>query len=210
MPCYRIDGVTPVVHPSAYVHPTAVLIGDVMIGAGCYVGPCASLRGDFGQIVMEEESNLQDNCTVHGFPDTVTRIKRHGHIGHGAILHGCVIGEDTLVGMNAVVMDYAEIGPESIVAASSFVKARFECPQRSMVMGAPADVKRRVSDQELAWKQTGTRQYIDLTLRSIRSMVECTPLTASEDQRPSLQTGDHQPLGGMHDTQRPSGEHPVP
>ncbi|MAK91593.1 MAG: phenylacetic acid degradation protein PaaY [Oceanospirillaceae bacterium] len=194
MPCYRIDGVTPVVHPTAYVHPTAVLIGDVIIGPGCYVGPCASLRGDFGQIVMEEESNMQDNCTVHGFPDTVTRIKRHGHIGHGAILHGCVIGEDTLVGMNAVIMDFADIGAESIVAAASFVKTRFECPPRSMVMGAPADVKRQVSDKELAWKQNATRQYIDLTKRSIRSMVECTPLTEVEENRPRPQTGEHAPL----------------
>jgi len=143
---------------------------------------------------MEEESNMQDNCTVHSFPDTVTRIKRHGHIGHGAVLHGCVIGEDTLVGMNAVVMDYAEIGPQSIVAAASFVKARFVCPQRSMVMGSPADIKRQVSDKELAWKQTGTRQYIDLTRRSISSMVECTPLTGEEQNRPQLQTGEHSPL----------------
>lgn len=194
MPCYRIDGVTPVVHPTAYVHPTAVLIGDVIIGAGCYVGPCASLRGDFGRIVMEEEANMQDNCTVHGFPDTVTRIKRHGHIGHGAILHGCVIGEDTLVGMNAVVMDYADIGAASIVAASSFVKARFSCPPRSMVMGSPAEVRRQVSDQELAWKQTGTQQYIELTRRSLAGMVECQPLTAVEEERPTLQTGEHEPL----------------
>ena len=195
MPCYRIDGVTPVVHPSAYVHPGAVLIGDVIIGPGCYVGPCASLRGDFGRIVMEEESNIQDNCVVHGFPDTTTLIRRHGHIGHGAILHGCVIGEDALIGMNAVIMDYAEIGGGSIVSASSFVKARFSCPPRSLVMGVPASIRRQVSDDELAWKQTGTQQYTELTRRCLNSLVECPPLNAEEDNRPGFTEAQHRPLG---------------
>ena len=105
---YSIDGVIPVVHPEAYVHPTAVLIGDVIIGPGCYVGPCACLRGDFGRLVLERGSNLQDGCVMHGFPNTDTVIEQDGHVGHGAILHGCRIGRDALVGMNAVVMDGAD------------------------------------------------------------------------------------------------------
>lgn len=191
MPCYKIDGVTPVVHPTAYVHPTAVLIGDVIIKSRCYVGPGACLRGDFGRITMEEESNIQDNCVVHGFSNSHTVIGRHGHIGHGAILHGCIIGNDTLVGMNAVVMDNANIGAESIVAAASFVKSNFICDERSLLIGSPAKVARNVTDDELAWKQVGTHEYIELADRCLTSLVECPPLNAVEPNRPSLKTGPH-------------------
>lgn len=148
MPCYRLDGLTPVVHPSAYVHPSAVLIGDVIVGPGCYIGPLASLRGDFGRIVLEEGANLQDTCVMHGFPGGDTVVERNGHIGHGAVLHGCRVGQDTLIGMNAVVMDGAHIAPRCIVAATSFVKAGFECEAQSLVMGSPAQMKRRLSEQE--------------------------------------------------------------
>ena len=134
---YSIDGVIPVVHPEAFVHPTAVLIGDVIIGPGCYVGPCASLRGDFGRLILERGSNIQDGCVMHGFPNTDTVIEEDGHIGHGAILHGCRIGRDALVGMNAVVMDGAIIGESAMVAAMAFVRAGFEVPPRSLAAGIP-------------------------------------------------------------------------
>ncbi|WP_371228064.1 phenylacetic acid degradation protein PaaY [Pseudomonas sp. QE6] len=195
MPCYSLDGMTPVVHPSAYVHPTAVLIGDVIVGPGCYVGPLAALRGDFGRIVLEEGANLQDTCVMHGFPDSDTVVERHGHIGHGAVLHGCVIGADALVGMNAVVMDRARIGERSIVSAAAFVKAGFECPPQSLVMGAPAGVKRALSDEEVAWKQRGTREYQELTRRCLASLVECAPLAEVEADRPRMGDSGFRPKG---------------
>lgn len=108
MPCYEIDGVRPVVHPTAYVHPDAVLIGDVFVGAGCYVAPLASLRGDFGRIVLEEGSNVQDCCVLHSFPGIDTVVEANGHVGHAAVLHACRVGRNALIGMNAVVMDHAE------------------------------------------------------------------------------------------------------
>ncbi|GAB3480242.1 phenylacetic acid degradation protein PaaY [Marinomonas epiphytica] len=193
MPYYKIDNVTPVVHPEAYVHPTAILIGDVIIGKDCYVGPGASLRGDFGRITMEEGSNLQDNCVIHGFADSHTIIRKHGHVGHGAVLHGCIIGEDALIGMNSVIMDYSEIGSGSIVAAASFVKNKFTCPDRSLVMGSPGKVVRSVTDDELKWKQAGTQEYIELSKRCLASMVECIPLNDIEPNRKTLPTSQHQP-----------------
>lgn len=195
MPCYRYAGVTPVVHPTAYVHPTAVLIGDVIVGPGCYVGPLASLRGDFGRIVLEEGANLQDTCVIHGFPESVTRIARNGHVGHGAVLHGCQIGEDAMVGMNAVVMDDAQIAPRSIVAACAFVKAGFTCEEQSLVMGAPARVSRPLSDKEVAWKQAGTREYQLLAQRSLTQLEECAPLAELEAARPSLPASEVKPKG---------------
>lgn len=196
MTCYSLDGLTPVVHPTAYVHPSAVLIGDVIIGPGCYVGPLASLRGDFGRIVLEEGANLQDTCVMHGFPDSDTVVGRNGHIGHGAVLHGCYIGEDVLVGMNAVVMDAARIGARSFVAATSFVKARFSCAEQSLVMGSPASVKRVLSDEEVAWKQAGTREYQALAQRCLHRLVACEPLAQVEPHRPRISTSGHRPKAG--------------
>jgi phenylacetic acid degradation protein len=163
---YAIDGIVPVVDPTAYVHPSAVLIGDVIVGPGCYVGPCASLRGDFGRLILERGANLQDTCVMHGFPGTDTVVEEDGHIGHGAVLHGCRIGRNALVGMNAVIMDNAVVGESSIVAASAFVKAGAEIPPRSLAAGMPAKVIRVLSDEEIAWKVDGTRTYQDLARRS--------------------------------------------
>lgn len=186
MTCYSLDSLTPVVDPTAYVHPSAVLIGDVIIGPHCYVGPLASLRGDFGRIVLEEGANLQDTCVMHGFPDSDTVVERNGHIGHGAVLHGCRVGADALVGMNAVVMDHARIGERSFVSAAAFVKAGFECPPQSLVMGTPASVKRTLSDEEVAWKRTGTLEYQRLAQRCLTQMQECAPLGEAEPDRPRI------------------------
>jgi len=190
MPSYSIDGVIPVVDPTAYVHPSAVLIGDVIVGPGCYVGPCASLRGDFGRIVLEEGSNVQDHCCIHGFPDQDTVVEVNGHIGHGAILHSCIVRRDALVGMNAVVMDEAEIGEQAIVAACAFVPAGMKVPPRSLVAGIPAKVKKMLSDEEIAWKLEGTQTYQALTVRSLASLREVAPLKQMEPGRPRLPQAD--------------------
>jgi phenylacetic acid degradation protein len=165
MPAYTIDGLVPVVDPSAFVHPMAVLIGDVIVGPGCYVAPGASLRGDFGRIILEEGSNLQDNCVMHGFPGTDTVIERDGHVGHGAVLHGCTIRRNALIGMNAAIMDGAVIGESAFVAAMCFIKAGFEVPARSVVAGIPGKVLRELTEDEIAWKEAGTRDYQELTRR---------------------------------------------
>ncbi len=191
MPCYAIEDLIPAVDPTAYVHPTAVLIGDVVVGANCYVGPNAVLRGDFGRVVMETGSNLQDTCVMHSFPGKDCVIEIDGHVGHGAVLHGCRIGRNALVGMNAVIMDDAVVGAESIVAATAFVKSKFECPARSLLIGNPAAVKRTLSDDEVAWKTRGTGEYQSLTARSLASLREVTPLTAPQDDRPRFSEGEH-------------------
>lgn len=183
MPCYEIDGLKPVIHPTAYVHPDAVLIGDVIVGPRCYVAPLASLRGDFGRLVLEAGSNIQDSCVMHGFPGTDTVVEEDGHIGHGAVLHGCRVGRNALVGMNAVIMDNAVIGEAAIVAACAFVKAGMEVPPRTLVAGMPAKVMRELSAQEIAWKSDGTRTYQELAVRSLATLRPCAPLTEIEPGR---------------------------
>jgi phenylacetic acid degradation protein len=195
MKVYEINGVRPVIHPSAYVHPSAVLIGDVIVGPRCYIGPLASLRGDFGRLVLEEGANLQDTCVMHGFPEDDTVVEVDGHIGHGAVLHGCRVGRNAMVGMNAVVMDQAVIGAESIVAAMSFVKARMVIAPRSLVMGMPAKVVRLLTDDEIRWKTFGTQQYHELTVRSLETMREVEALTEVEADRKRIVFGpdSHKP-----------------
>ncbi|WP_426174300.1 phenylacetic acid degradation protein PaaY [Massilia sp. TWR1-2-2] len=186
---YEINGVTPVVHPSAYVHPSAVLIGDVIVGPRCYIGPLAALRGDFGRLILEEGANLQDTCVMHGFPEDDTVVEVDGHIGHGAVLHGCRVKRNAMVGMNAVVMDKAVVGEDSIVAAMSFVKAGMIIPPRSMVMGMPAKVVRELLDKEIAWKKFGTKQYHDLNVRSMQTMREVDSKDEVEPDRKRIDFG---------------------
>ena len=183
MPVYSLEGITPVVHPDAFIHETAVLIGDVIIGADCYIGPNASLRGDFGRIVLEKGANLQDTCVMHSFPGKDCIVETDGHIGHGAVLHGCHIGANAMVGMNAVVMDDVTIGESSIVAAVAFVAAGFECPRRSLVMGVPARIKRQLTDQEVEWKARGTVEYQQLAQRCNASLKKVEALVEAEPDR---------------------------
>lgn len=191
---YSIDGITPVVDPTAYVHPTAVLIGDVIVGPGVYVGPLASLRGDFGRIVMKQGSNLQDCCVVHGTYESDTVVEEDGHIGHGAVLHGCVVKRNAMVGMNAVVMDGAVIGEASIVGAMAFVKAGMVVPPRHLVMGSPARLVREMSDDDIERKTFATRQYQRLTTRSLATLQRVQPLIAEEENRIRLNAAMTDPI----------------
>lgn len=186
---YSIDGIIPVVHETAFVHPTAVLIGDVIIGPGVYIGPLASLRGDFGRIIMKEGANIQDTCVIHGTPEQDAVVEVDGHIGHGAVLHGCTIGRNVLVGMNAVVMDQADVGADSIIGAMAFVKKGMVIPARSLVAGAPAKIVKALKDEDIKQKTLGTHMYQRLAQRSLDSMKKVEPLREVEANRARL-TGD--------------------
>jgi phenylacetic acid degradation protein len=191
---YSIDGITPVVDPTAFVHPSAVLIGDVIVGPGVYVGPSASLRGDFGRLVIERGANVQDACIVHGFPHKDTIIEEDGHIGHGAVIHGATVKRNAMVGIHAVVNDNAVIGESAIVAALAFVRAETVVPPRTLVAGVPAKVKRQLSEQELAWKRDATRLYQELAVRCLATMRETVALTAPEANRARLPLPEVLPL----------------
>jgi phenylacetic acid degradation protein len=200
---WSINGVTPVVDPSAFVHPSAVLIGDVLVGAGAYIGPSASLRGDFGRIDVRENANVQDCCVMHGFPGTDTVLEENGHVGHGAILHGCIVGRNALVGMNAVVNDNAVIGESAIVAAMAFVKAGMVVPSGTLVAGVPAKVVRALTEQELAWKIEATQGYQELARRSLATMIETIALVRPEADRRRIEVAELLPLSTTKKKRRP-------
>lgn len=194
MSVWSWDGVVPVVDPTAFVHPDAVLIGDVIIGAGCYVGAGAVLRADFGRITLKEGSNFQETCVAHAFPGKDVLVEELGHIGHGAVLHGCRIGRNGMVGMNAVVMDEAVIGENSILGAAAFVKAGAQIPPNSLAVGSPARVIRTLTADEIDWKRHGTGVYQQLALVAPEKLAPAQPLAAVEPDRRRVNAPEYDPL----------------
>lgn len=186
MPCYAFERLVPVVHPTSFLHPTASLIGDVIVGPGCYIGPGASLRGDFGRIVVVGDSSVQDNCTFHAGADSDCVIGRGATIGHGAVVHGAIVGENALIGMNAVLLDAAEIGEECLVAALSLVRSDMRAPPRSLIAGNPARVVRTLDPAAVTWRNDGAGAYQWLAALSVAEFREVTPLPAPEPDRPRV------------------------
>lgn len=185
---YSFKGFIPVVHPTSFVHPQAVVTGNVIIGAHVYIGPGAALRGDWGGIVVKDGCNVQENCTIHMFPGVEVVLQEGAHIGHGAIIHGASIGKNVLVGMNAVIMDDVEIGDESIIGALSFVTANSKIPKRSLVVGNPAKIIKEVSDEMIAWKTKGTQLYQTLPKDCFDTLIPCEALTEIPMNRPKQES----------------------
>ena len=184
---YEFNGYIPVVDPSSFVHPQACVTGNVIIGKNVYIGPGAALRGDWGEIIIEDGCNVQENCTLHMFPGVTVLLKEGAHIGHGAIIHGGIIGKNVLVGMNAVIMDNVIIGDNSIVGALSFVPEGMEIPERKIVVGNPAKIIKDVSDQMIEWKTKGTALYQKLPSELHATLKACNPLTEIPLNRPKQQ-----------------------
>lgn len=189
---YSFNNIIPVVDKTSYVHPQAAVTGNVIIGKNCYIGPGAALRGDWGQIILEDGCNVQENCTIHMFPGVTVVLKEGAHIGHGAIIHGATIGRNCLVGMNAVIMDNVELGDESIVGALSFIKQDEKIPRRSLVAGNPGKIIKEVSDEMVAWKSEGTKLYQQLPQKCFDHLRPAEPLpTVPEDRQ--VQAGIYKP-----------------
>ncbi len=181
---YEFQGYRPVIHETAFIHPLAAVTGNVIIGKDVYIGPGAAIRGDWGEIIIEDGCNVQENCTIHMFPGVTVRLMESAHIGHGAIIHGAIIGKNVLVGMNAVVMDDVEIGEESILGALCFIKAKTKIPPRSLVVGNPGKIIKQVSDDMIAWKTKGTQLYQTLPKDCYDTLKPCEPLREVPKERP--------------------------
>lgn len=188
MPCYEIDGVVPVVDPSAFVHESASLIGDVIVGPGCYIGPFASLRGDFGRIIVGAGSNVQDSATIHAFPGADAVLEPGSHVGHGAVLHGCTVRSYALIGIGAIVLDGAEIGENALIGAGALVTAGTKVPPAALALGSPAQVVRTLDAETQEWKRNGVHVYQELATRSLATLRAVTPLPAVEEDRRRVST----------------------
>lgn len=187
MSIYEFKGYKPVVHESAYVHPNATVTGNVIIGKDVYIGPGAAIRGDWGEIIIEDGCNVQENCTIHMFPGVTVTLKKAAHIGHGAIIHGGTIGENSLVGMNAVVMDNAVVGKECIIGALCFVPTEMIIPDRKVVVGNPAKIVKDVTDEMIQWKSEGTKLYQGLPKDLMATLKPCEPLREVPKDRKKME-----------------------
>ncbi|MGB3007183.1 MAG: transferase hexapeptide repeat family protein [Chitinophagaceae bacterium] len=174
---FEFKGIKPIVHPSSFVHPQAAVTGNVIIGKDCYIGPGAALRADWGQIILEDGCNVQENCTIHMFPGVTVLLKEGTHVGHGAIIHGATIGKNCLVGMNSVIMDNVQLGDESIIGALTLIREGEIIPARSLVVGNPGKIIKQVTDEMIAWKTEGTSLYQALPAECFNSLKPCNPLT---------------------------------
>jgi len=184
MAIYKFKNHIPVIHESSFVHPLAAVTGNVVIGKNCYIGPGAAVRGDWGEIVLEDGVNVQENCTIHMFPGKSIRLRESAHVGHGAIIHGANLGRNCMIGMNAVIMDDAEIGEESIIGAMAFIKAETKIPPRSLVVGNPGKIIKEVSDEMISWKTAGTKLYQQLPADCHDGLEEVEPLREIPKNRP--------------------------
>ena len=184
---FEFNGYKPVIHKSAFIHPNATITGNVIIGKDVYVGPGAAIRGDWGQIIIEDGCNVQENCTIHMFPGTTVLLKEGAHIGHGAIIHGAIIGKNVLIGMNSVVMDNVEVGDECIIGALTFVPAGMVIPKRKVVVGNPAKLVKDVSDSMIEWKTQGTKLYQQLPYECHSTLKACELLDRMPAFRPEQQ-----------------------
>jgi carbonic anhydrase/acetyltransferase-like protein (isoleucine patch superfamily) len=184
---FEFNGYKPVIDKSAFIHPNATVTGNVIIGKNVYVGPGAAIRGDWGQIIIEDGCNVQENCTIHMFPGTTVLLKKGAHVGHGAIIHGATLGENCLIGMNSVIMDNVIVGDECMVGALSFIPAETEIEKRKVVVGNPAKVVKEVSDEMIAWKTKGTALYQQLPADCYATLKPCEPLKRLPAFRPQQQ-----------------------
>ena len=185
---YAFNNFIPVVHASSFIHPQAAITGNVIIGKNVYVGPGAAIRADWGQIIIEDGCNVQENCTIHMFPGVSVVLKEGVHMGHGAIIHGAVIGKNCLIGMNSVIMDNVVLGDECIVGALSFIRADEKFETRSLVAGNPAKKIKEVSDEMIAWKTAGTALYQALPKEMFDGWKPCELLRKIEPGRPVQET----------------------
>lgn len=185
---FEYDGYVPVIDQSAYIHPNANVIGNVVIGRDVYIGPGAAIRGDIGEIIIEDGCNVQENCIIHMFPGITVVLERDAHIGHGAIVHGARIGRNVLVGMNAVVMDDAVVGENSIIGALCFVPAAMQIPANKVVVGNPAKIIKDASEEMINWKYEGTLLYQQIAKTGIATLKECEPLRDTSRRKPKQKT----------------------
>ena len=188
MSVYAFNGFVPVIKESSFVHPKASVTGNVIIGEDVYIGPGAAIRGDWGQIIIKDGCNIQENCTIHMFPGKTVTLEESAHIGHGAIIHGGTIGKNSLIGMNAVIMDDVTIGEESIIGALTFIPANSEIPRRSLVVGNPGKVIKEVSDDMINWKTKGTALYQQLPSECYATLKEVEPLREIDVDRPAQES----------------------
>ena len=161
MKVYNFKDKIPKIHKSAFIHDSAVLIGEVIIGPNCFIGPNVTLRGDAGKIIVMANSNIQDNCVAHSEPNENVVIHSYARVGHSCVLHGCEIKTGAVIGMGSILMDSSVIGENALIGAGSLVRKNQVVKEKALTMGTPAIFKRDLSEDEMKKMLQGTLKYIE-------------------------------------------------
>ena len=163
MPFYEFEGKMPQLDESCFIHPDAILIGDVTVGKKCFIGAGAVLRGDYGRIVISDGSNVQENCVIHARPDTTALIEENVDIGHGAIIHGpCIIKSNVTIGMGSVICDGCQVGTGCFIGAGSLLPANSVIPDNKLAFGSPAKVIKDTNENQRIFTKAAVEIYQDL------------------------------------------------
>ncbi|MFH1746289.1 MAG: gamma carbonic anhydrase family protein [Planctomycetota bacterium] len=174
----RFENHTPEIGSGSYIHPSADVFGNVQIGTGCWIGPGARIRGDYGRIVIGDNSSIEDNCVVHARPDEQTTIGDWVTVGHGAIIHNATIHDYALIGMGSIVSDWATIGTWAVIGEGAVVRQNQDVPPDAIAVGTPARLLDKTVSPEFKEQWTQFKQiYVDLATRYQQGFV---PLSASE------------------------------
>ena len=172
MPIYQFEKKIPKISTSSYMHPLAVIIGDVEIGDRCFIGAGAVLRGDFGRIKIGKGTSVQENCILHGDVEETLSIGDHVIIGHGAIIHDATVRSNVLVGMNSILMNRVFCEDHVLIAAASLVKEGFHIPSNVLVAGNPAKIIKPLSREQKKAIYQGVKSYQNLVKRYKKTCFE--------------------------------------
>lgn len=167
----EFEGKKPQIAESAFIAPTATLIGDVIIEEGVGIWFGAVLRGDFGRIIVRKGSCVQDNVVIHVTPDCETTVGESVSVAHGSILHGCTVEKGAVIGMGSIIQDFALIGEEAMVAAGSVVPTHMEVPPRHLAAGVPAEIKKEITGTSLMWTSISASIYRELAGRYLNQEI---------------------------------------
>lgn len=164
---YEFDGKSPVFGKETYISETAIVVGNVTIGDNCYIGHGAILRGDYGSIEIGPGTAIEEGVVIHAPPQKLCKIGERVTIGHGAVIHAASIGDQSVVGMGAVLSIYSEIGKNTIVAEGAVVKMRQVIPEKVVAGGNPARIIRKIAARDIEYWDMGKELYINLAKKYI-------------------------------------------
>ena len=171
MPLFAFEGLTPRVDPSAFIAPTATLVGDVIVEAGASIWYGAIIRADYAPVIVRTGANVQDGAVLHGPPGLTTDIGRGATVAHNCVVHGAILGDECLIANGSVVLDAARIGARALIAAGSVVAANTEIPPGMLAAGAPATVRRPIDGSAAQfWVDANPSAYAELAARHRRGL----------------------------------------
>lgn len=172
MSVYEFEGRIPKIGKNTYISKSASIIGDVTIGDGCFIGPGARIKGDYGKVIIGDETSVQENCVIHARPDEVCKIGNRVNVGHASTLHGCTVEDNAIIGMGSIISDWAVIGEWAVVGEGAVVKQNQKIPDGKICVGVPAKIIGNVKEDYKKEYEYFKDIYVELAKRYPKNLKE--------------------------------------